>query len=153
MLELTAMAVLFILYIIPLNIPLYNMASMSAEKLLSSQRALPAVAALLYLIYAAIIYAVVYAAVKYIILNDNLIEEDEGRDILSSFMNRNWGIKNMDIAAKLIILFVVLTHLLLMVFDIRIIVMAALCIVFLYKDIKPLSTEPVKAVEERFDRN
>ena len=134
MLELTALVVVIILYVIPLNILLYDISEKTALNIIHSGGLLSLASAVFYIFYIILTFILVYYAIKFIVLQNITILESGDISVKAAISKYKRGPKHIDIAANATILFVMLIHLLFFIIDIKVIVLAVLCIIFVYRD-------------------
>ena len=137
MLELTALVVVIILYVIPLNIPLYDISMQTALVIIQTGGSTILVSAVFYVIYTVLVFTIVYYAIKLLVFQNNTILESGGIRVRNAISKYKHGPKHIDIIANSTILLVMLIHLLLFSFDIKIIVLAVISVTFVYRDMKP----------------
>jgi hypothetical protein len=135
-LELTALTLIVILYIIPLNIPLYRLSERTMQAVLRTEETVGHSASLFYTFYTILLFAAIYMIIKYIMLQELDIQgscDARLKDILSRHKH---GQKYINITSNIVIFLSLLLHVLFMVFDIKLLIMGMLCITFVFRDIK-----------------
>ncbi|ERI91955.1 hypothetical protein HMPREF1982_02701 [Clostridiales bacterium oral taxon 876 str. F0540] len=140
MLEVTALLIIGLLYIIPLNLVFYQLSNQTVMSIVNGQKT-PFITdgtsgiltAVFYVVYVGILFLCIYLLLKYIVVKsvyvylDNEIEENK---LLAKYTKGQRNINAIGFISIVVVLFI---HILAGVFDIKIIVLAFLCLMFVFR--------------------
>jgi hypothetical protein len=146
MLELTAISVVILLYVIPLNIFVYYLSEQTVRGIVQSQSSIVewfrfqnhfgVVSALFYIFYVLLFSIAVYAIIKYVVARNiyTLSHSESNKELfLLKYTN---GQKSMNNLASILIILTLVMHILFWILDIKLFVLAFLCLGFIFKSIK-----------------
>ena len=167
MLELTAFILIVMMYIIPLNLFFYILSEETVIGIVNSQsnissflKRIPLLSnilkgpnkfatALFYILYVALLFIVIYLALKYIVVKFLFtyadIEIDEGAFLLKY----SKGQRNINALGSTAMVLVLIIHLLFSVYDVKILVLGFLCIVFIFRKLGRKKTYETEKHEAR----
>jgi predicted transglutaminase-like cysteine proteinase len=109
-------------------------------------------AAAIYILYVAILFIVIYLIFKYIVVKALYVYKDteiEPGILLSKF---NRGQKSIDTAANACIILVLMAHIFFKVFDIKIIVLSALCLIFVFRKLRVKEVKKIKKNDKQLEK-
>lgn len=157
MLELTALSVIILLYIIPLNILFYYISKETVMSILqfeniagvskASEIAMNAAAAFFYILYVGLLFITIYLIYRFIVVKSLYVYLDNELEVRKLILKYQRGQKNIDAVSIIAIVLVLMFHILFRVFDIKIFVLAFLCIAFVFRKRKIKKSKGLKQKE------
>lgn len=152
MIQLVALIVLGILYVIPLNLVLYGFSEKTAQGIVTSNgavavalRRIPSLAdgvkshptlsaSVLYVLYVAIIFTGIYYLLKLFVFKSLYVFWDNEVEKETFLVKYQYGQRNLNHAANVAMLIVIIVLLCFRKIDVRLLVMAFLCMEFIFRD-------------------
>lgn len=154
MLELTALVVILLIYIAPLNLLLYYLSQQTVASIISSENTvilslkdLPLVsyilkvhtdtaAAFVYMLYIGLIFLAFYLIFRFVIIKSLYVYLDKEINLDNILLTYSRGQAKLNVAANIFIVSVLILHLVFNVFDIKIFVLGILSMIFIFKSIR-----------------
>ncbi len=137
MLEITFFFVIILVYVIPLNFLFFNFADKIARAIINSQSnfilLVDIITTLFYILFILVIFILIYLFLRYIVLKLIYVFFNIEIDAEKLLAKYSRGQRNLNMVAKGTILLILLIHLFLGNFDIRIFVFGLICMLFIFK--------------------
>jgi hypothetical protein len=154
MFELTALVLILLTYVVPLNVFIYSLSLQTVTGIISSQniilislKNLPlssyilkvhtgAAAAFVYILYIGLIFLVLYLLFRFVIIKSIYVYLDKEINLDTLLLTYSRGQGKLNIAANIAIVTVLILHLVFSIFDIKVFVLGILSMVFIFKSIR-----------------
>jgi hypothetical protein len=164
MFEFTALIVIILVYIIPLNLYIYSLANKTAIGILTSQNdfissiaktppfygskegAINTISVIFYIVFILMIFIVIYLLLKFILLKLLYVYLNSEIEVNTFLLKYSKGQRNINSIANGSIVLILVMHLFLGIFDIKIFVFGILCILYIFKQ-KIIKTPNIKKIK------
>jgi hypothetical protein len=171
MASLTALVLVIILYVFPMNIVIYKTSQQAIDRIMQSQQGIAlalkefpltsymleegynGAVAFLYVTNVVAIFLLVYVLFRFILERSLYVFLDKEIDIMGVMKKYSYGQRRINAISNLLISLILALHLIFRVFDVRIFVLGILCIMYIYinmgnrKKVEKRKEKPSKADE------
>jgi predicted transglutaminase-like cysteine proteinase len=171
MASLTALVLVILLYVFPINIVIYKTSQQAIDRIMQSQQGIALIikefsftsymleegyngtVAFLYVINVVAIFLLVYVLFRFILERSLYVFLDKEIDIMGLMRKYSYGQRHINAISNLLIALILALHLIFRVFDVRILVLGILCIMYIYinmgdrKKVEKRKEKPSKADE------
>jgi predicted transglutaminase-like cysteine proteinase len=154
MASITALVLVILLYVAPLNLVIYKASQQALDRILQSQQGIAlflkefpltsyileeapnTAVAFLYVVNVAAIFLLVYFLLRFILERSLYVFMDKEIDIIVIMKKYSYGQRHINAISNLFISLILTLHLFFRVFDVKIFILGILCIMYVYKELE-----------------
>lgn len=141
MFELTALCVIVLLYIIPLNILLYYLSKQTVISILdfqstTAQSSINVGAAFFYVLYVFLFFILIYLMLRFVVIKSIYVYFGHEINVKGFLSKCKQGQSNINTVSIIAIAAALLLHVFFKAFDIKIFMFGFLCITFIFRNVK-----------------